>query len=170
MRTIAFLHAHRHRNRKPNRSLLGERGGSMVEFLISIPFLLTLIIGLIDIGRGMREYFLLKNAVSSGAERAMSLADLPSGSEFFSLTAPGCTSGPHDSNHELVHQRVESLIGLQNLALTSPCISSQLSTTSGTSSDNTVKVRATARFQAIFPMFNRILISAEARMPYLRSS
>lgn len=132
-----------------------ERGSAFLEFAISLPFLITVIIGVIDIGRGMREYFLLKAAVIEGAERAMSLSNLTG--------SLGCSSGTYDRSHEQVHQRVEELLTLQSRALTTPCVSSAVS-----SSDKTVMVRASAKFQAIFPLFDGVSIAAEARMPYLR--
>ena len=138
-----------------------ERGTAFIEFAISLPFLVTLIIGVIDIGRGMREYFVMKAAVIEGADRAMSLANLQgSGS-----SCPGTAN----ASHKQVHQRVSGLLQLQSHGLRDTCVSSEVITASGTTKDNTVSVQASASFVALFPLFDGVPIAAEARMPYLRA-
>lgn len=50
-----------------DRSRRGERGQSLVEFAFTLPILLLLILGTIDLGLGFRTYIVLTNAAREGA-------------------------------------------------------------------------------------------------------
>lgn len=48
------------------RTQRGERGQSLVEFAITLPILLLLVLGTIDLGLGFRTYIALTNAAREG--------------------------------------------------------------------------------------------------------
>lgn len=48
------------------RSRRGERGQSLVEFALTLPLLLLLLLGTIDLGMGFRTYIALTNAAREG--------------------------------------------------------------------------------------------------------
>jgi Flp pilus assembly protein TadG len=45
----------------------GEQGQSLVEFALTLPLLLLLLLGMIDLGMGYRTYIVLTNAAREGA-------------------------------------------------------------------------------------------------------
>lgn len=143
-----------------------ERGSALVEFLLVIPFLITILIGVVDIGCALKEYFYLRNAVAAGAEYAMSASPLPANAPYVTNANGNCAGG-FDPVHSQVHTRIGRMIQLQNRALKDPCIESKLFLETGDTEDYTVKVRVTAKYDALLPTFDGIKISAEARVPYL---
>lgn len=52
------------------RARHGEEGQALVEFALTLPILLLLMIGLVDVGRGLQAYVSLGNAVREAAREA----------------------------------------------------------------------------------------------------
>lgn len=150
-----------------------ERGTALVELSLALPFLVALAVGVIDIGCGLREYYFLRDAVASGAEYAMAASPLTPGGAQASDGSGACPGAPRDraapadGSHRRVHQRVMDVIRLQNTSLAGTCIVSQLTLEGGASPGFAVLVQATGRYEALFPLFDGITITARARVPYL---
>lgn len=142
-----------------------ESGTSILELVISIQFLLGILFGVLDISLAMREYYFLSDAVSSGALKAMTAADLPAGLDF-ATGGVGC-SGASDPRHEQIHQRVVGLIRLQNRQLSNICILTLREATATIPVQDSVLVQAIATYEGFMPLFDGITISAQARVPYL---
>ena len=67
-----------------------ERGGSAAEFALTLPLLLLLLLGIVDVGRFMYEYNLAEKATQMGVRYAVSADMVPSGLETYSFaTGPG---------------------------------------------------------------------------------
>ena len=66
---LTYLSVHRRKE---------QRGTAFLEFMIALPFLLALILGIFDITVALNEYFFLADAVKAGAQRAMTAPNLAS--------------------------------------------------------------------------------------------
>ena len=71
-----------------------ERGGSAAEFALTLPLLLLLLFGIIDIGRFMYEYNLAEKATQMGVRYAVSTAIVPSGLSNYSFATGPATPVP----------------------------------------------------------------------------
>lgn len=143
-----------------------QRGTAFLEFMIALPFLLALILGLFDITVALNEYFFLADAVKAGAQRAMTAPNLVRNLQYASGPTISC-SGANDKSSDLIHGRVANLINLHNRSLSELCIISERLQASDPSNADTVLVQAQASYEAIFPLFKGITISAQVRVPYL---
>lgn len=143
-----------------------ERGVAIVEFVIALPFLITLTVSVVDIGRTLKEYFYLRDAVAAGAERAMAVSQLADGVTYANTTANGCSGQTH-ATHTKIHERIIRLMGLQNKALSQPCVTTKLTKGGTGSTRDTVLVQASAEYQGFFPLFDGLEITAQTRVPYV---
>ena len=144
----------------------GERGNALIEFMISLPFLIGILTGIIDITLALKEYYFLADAVSAGAQRAMTAPNLVFGLDYASGTRANCV-GQTDPNHDLIHERVEEMVTLHNRQLTQICVLSHREPPGATPEQNTVLVQAIASYDGFFLPFKGLTISAQARVPYL---
>lgn len=141
-------------------SVGNQAGNAMIETLIALPFLVTIVFSVLDISLVLREYYFLSDAVSAGAERAMTDASMASGTDYASGIRPGCI-GEIESGR--VHGRIEELVDLHSLHLRDICILSHRES----AGQNTVRIQAVASYEGFLPPFDGITIAAEARVPYL---
>ncbi len=58
---------HQFEFRRTSQNISRERGQSLVEFALTLPILLLLVLGTIDLGMGFRTYIALTNAAREGA-------------------------------------------------------------------------------------------------------
>lgn len=146
-----------------------ETGTAFLEFVIILPFLATILVGLFDISFAIKEYFFLTDAISSGASKAMITPELNSLQMQFSGTHTNCTdrNDGNDESSQGIHQRVASLIQLQNRSLTSLCIKSQREQGDSPSEADIVFVQAYAHYDGMLPLFRGMTITAQTRVPYL---
>ena len=156
-----------------------ERGVALMELAVALPFLLILIIGVIDIGRMINQYLLLNYAVKTGVLKAMSQPSLLPGN-FLSVTGnpgtlcPSSMGGPVTANtrHQNVQNEVQRLIGLTDEALKNDyCIRTGLAQTNVPSDPRfrTVDVELRAKYEAFFPLLDGMPITLSATGPYLVS-
>lgn len=166
---------------KVREKIPAERGTAMLEFMIVLPFLLTMIFGVVDLSRAISQYMMLSEAVSQGVRYAGSVSNL-SGSvntEYRDLTpAQHCdTSMPKSFSrnvinpsreHEQIQQRVEDLLlqGSTSLDLDTLCIRSEVMPASGGAEMN-VHLEAQANFNSILPLLQGISLRAQATGPYM---
>jgi hypothetical protein len=68
-----------------------ERGGSAAEFALTLPLLLLMLFGIIDVGRFMYEYNLAEKATQMGVRYAVSTAIVPSGLSTYSFATQPST-------------------------------------------------------------------------------
>ncbi len=144
----------------------GQAGTAITEFALALPFLVAMLMGVIDITFALKEYYYLTGAVSAGAQRAMTAPQLVSGTDYASGTRAGCV-GSVDKRHELIHERVSELISLHNRRLTDLCVISRREAPGGGPNQNTVLVQVVASYQGWFPLFDGLAISSQVRVPYL---
>lgn len=78
-----------------------ERGASLVEFVVSLPFLLVVTLGVVDVGRAYTATVQLANAAREGAMYAQThpLAQVPGG--------PGCADPDNITYHALTENGVK---------------------------------------------------------------
>ena len=153
--------------RRSNKS--DEKGSAFLEFVIALPFLVTLLVGLFDVSFAIKEYFFLTDAISSGATRAMvapGLNDLSPSQIYVTGTSADCT-GQNNSNTKTVHSRGANLIDFQNRSLSSLCIRSRLEPNADPNKTDVVFVQAYANYNGMLPLFHGMTISAQTRVPYL---
>ncbi len=159
-----------------HRRSSGERGIAALELLVASPFLVVLVIGVIDVGRLLNQYLLLNYAVSSGVLHAMSQPSLAVGSYVAGTPNQVCPSGSGalatpDTRHQEVQERVRDIVNLANEALNSSyCIRSTLQIAPGFVGDpreKTVSIELVAAYHAFFPLLNGLPMTLQATGPYL---
>jgi len=156
--------------RDSRKSQLGsERGIAFIEFAIALPFLVTLFIGVIDIGQALNQYLLLNEAVHEGVRIAAEDGRLSQNGTF---AAPGQScpqSGSGDLDlHEEIQKQVLQVIGLQNhwIDPASLCVQTTLQDAAAPTEKN-VTVTVSTTYRAMFPIFDGMNISATANGPHL---
>lgn len=153
-----------------------DRGIALMELAVALPFLLVLIIGVIDIGRMINQYLLLNYAVKSGVLTAMSQPSLKEGNFVTVSGSPGtmCPTtlgGPvtADTRHQNVQNEVLRLINMTDEALTGDyCIRTERRAShDGTDLNRTVDVELRAKYDAFFPLLRGMPMVLSATGPYL---
>jgi len=153
-----------------------ERGIALMELAVALPFLLVLIIGVIDIGRMINQYMLLNYAVKTGVLKAMSQPSLATGN-FLSIGGNPGTMCPTtlglpvtaDTRHQNVQNEVLRLINLTDEALSGDyCIRTERRLSNdGTDLNRTVDVELRAKYDAFFPLLRGMPMVLSATGPYL---
>ncbi|MFN8391908.1 MAG: TadE family protein [Bdellovibrionota bacterium] len=149
--------------RGPCDCLRSEAATALLEFAIALPFLMTLVFGVIDLERGLRQHYILQAAVQQTLPQAMAMALLPSGAQYSNKGTAACPGG-YDAMHAQLHQQVADLVVAQDSKLTDVCIQSQLTISPG---DNKLRLKASAPLKGVCMFFDGITISAELEVPYL---
>ena len=143
-----------------------ERGSAGIEFMLSLPFMVTLLVGVIDLSFAFKEYYFLLDAVSEGGKRAMTAPEFGSAVSFASGTREGCVGQIAD--RDVIGDRVTTLVHLHNRALSDLCIvAERTAAASNPGEDDTVLVQAVGTYSGLFPAFRALTISAQVRVPYL---
>ena len=165
--------------------MLADAGTAMMEFMIVLPFLLTMVFGVVDLGRAIAQYMVLSEVVSQGVRFGGAVSNLSKdnlGTEFSDLT-PGQHCGTTKTKsaskspisdavdneiHQKIQQRVEDLVDQGNTSLdpATLCIRSKLNTIPSSAEMN-IHLEVEANFNSILPMFNGITLKAQATGPYL---
>lgn len=150
-------------------------GIAIMEFIISLPFLMLVTTAMVDIAFVMNHYLAMLNAVHAGVRIAESMPDLePGGARGLSGGQNGCASIVGTGTfHAFVQQRVVELVteNSPRLDANSVCVESFSYTRpsdAGQTYENTVKIRVTANYQRLFPPINNIPITVESSGPALR--
>ena len=74
--------------------LRDERGGSAAEFALTLPLLLLLLFGIIDVGRFIYEYNMAEKATQMGVRYAVSTGVVPTGLSNYSFATGPSTPVP----------------------------------------------------------------------------
>lgn len=144
-----------------------ESGTAFLEFVIALPFLVTILIGLFDVSFAIKEYFFLTDAISSGATQAMVAPGITASATYYVTGTSSDCVGTNNVNVEGIHERVANLIDLQNRSLSSLCIRSKLEPKTDPNDTDIVFVQAYAHYDGMLPLFHGMTISAQTRVPYL---
>ncbi len=161
-----------------------EKGASVFEFAIALPFLFIIIGSTVQFGSALNEYMVLTDAVHQAARLAASSIKLTSNNEISNatLTQTGCpATSPSFSrgsgtstdikNHQMIQQRVETLVtDAKTLISTSPiCITTGAKDgNSVTPGHRNVYVRASIQLGGFFQAFGTVPLSVEAEAPILQ--
>lgn len=129
-------------------------------FTIALLCLAVFAMIIIDIGNALTQYFYLREAVRSGAQKVMSLPSLAADIEYGNAETQNCIQAK-DHIHSQIHNRVLEFVKLHSPSLYDICVTSML-----ISSSKVVKVQANAKFNALFPLFNLFTIKASTFTPY----
>jgi Flp pilus assembly protein TadG len=165
----------------PRRTEEGEKGASLFEFAIALPFLFTIIASAVQFGSALNEYMVLTDAVHQAARLAASSIRLASNNEISNatLTQTGCPVGGASftgtstdlQNHRMVQQRVENLVADAKTLISS----SPLCVTTGAKDGNPVTpgqrnvyVRASIQLGGFFQAFGTVPLTVEAEAPILQ--
>ena len=146
-----------------------QRGIAFIELLIALPFLVTLFVGVVDIGQAVNQYLLLSEAVNEGVRIAAEDGRLSINGTY---AAPGQSCTPQGSGdldlHKEIQKQVKNVIGIQNhwIDPNSLCVQTTLAD-AATPSEKNVTVTVSTTFRAMFPVFDGMNISASANGPHL---
>lgn len=157
------------------KSQLAESGVALVELSLVLPFLLIFfIVGAIEVGNMVVSYQKLNLIVNEGVRLGAKTNNLESGIVSSTDKDFSSVSATHPE-HLGMHQRVSSLMEMQDVRYSSFTVSSEVRTVNDCSGgvclasfEDTVSVRVTAQYDAFFPIpFDSWPISVERTSPWL---
>lgn len=163
-----------------------EKGVAFIELVISLPFFVTLILGLIDCAGAVNTYFELNRLADNAIQMAASEKQLEEGSFSMGIDQANCSSTlagarmaksaapkggkQYGMQSKLVKLAEESFNGsFGSLDKKSFCIVSTYSSKDKNPSlgSETVSMEVKANFDGITPLFKGIEISGKGHAPYL---
>jgi hypothetical protein len=161
-----------------NKTILGnESGHAILEFAISLFFLGTLTMGIVDFGNVLNDYASLTEAAHQGARYGSGNIHLQSTTPISQLTGDqqGCPTSvitrtgpgtPEDDAHLELQERVSEVLGLNTTQLKqdSLCVTSRLEN-SGSYQNIVVDVQVAYTSM----IFGPLPIKVQARAPYLHN-
>ncbi len=141
-----------------------EQGNAMLEFLLSLPFILLVFYGSIDLGRAFNTYFTITRVVYEGTRFAGTVGGLELGSyanAALAASAPG---------HQRVRARVDTLLLRYNInpgTLPPEYLATERLQIAG--GRDQVRVTLRLPFRADFPLLRGVLrtLGTDAVGPYL---
>lgn len=152
-----------------------DRGAALIELSLVAPLLLTLFLGVMDLGRALHAYIVLSHIAAEGVRSASGLASLEPGSDFeqlYQADATCGTNGPAEPwvacpRQYRVQARVKGMLDLQNVGIRNLAVRSGFN--SGTAGDDrrTVSVRITGEFETFLPFLGSLPLRTEKSGPYL---
>ncbi len=155
-----------------------QSGNAYVEFLLCLPFVLTILIGIVDLGRGLVLYLTLSRLSYEGARYMATLPGLTESGCLTSPSNPRCT----DASHQAVRTRLApifenglieetqasiqtELFGPENRLTVDPTLTGEEKTAT---EERVVRVTVTAPFDPLFPTFGLLhSLTAHSSGPYL---
>ena len=155
-----------------------EDGNAYVEFLLCLPFVLTILIGIVDLGRALVLYLTLSRLTYEGARYMATLPGLTEGGCLTSPASPACA----DSGHEAVRTRLAPIFqdgliqeanatiqtevfGDTNVLTVDPTLTGEAKTSA---EQRVVRVTVSAPFEPLFPTFGLLRsLTAHSSGPYL---
>lgn len=180
------LHTYRKYSRNSGQILqeTDELGSAYVEFLLCLPFLITLIVGIIDIGRGLALYMTISRISFEGARY---FATLPGARQQTCTMGPSQLACDRATDIDLIHLKVRDhlkplfdhtiatyrtstiITSLYGPEYQRPIPGGLLGVAGGpTGQDRTLTVTVTAHFDPLFPTFGLLnSLSASSSGPYL---
>lgn len=160
-----------------------EKGTSIFEFAIALPFLFTIIASAIQFGYALNQFMVLTDAVHQAARYAATSIRLGSNNEMVNATAnqTGCVSASGFSRgsgttsdqhyHQLVQQRVEDLVADAKMQLSTSPLCITTGAKDGTPlapGQRNVYVRASMQLGGFFSALGNIPLTVEAEAPILQ--
>lgn len=163
-----------------NQAKDGERGVALLELAISLPVLVLLFLGLVDVSNMLINYMSMSQVADEAVRTLSAVPSLKATASdvtsFDTATIAACTTNPASNNlcgHLLAHRRVQylaELLRLQNVDSAALQIKTRyqggIASAAATEND-TVRVEITATFNGIFFFLNNFPISVRAQGPYL---
>jgi hypothetical protein len=156
---------------------LKERGAALAEAAIVIPLIAIIMIGMSDLCRMLHQYSYLASVAREGARTASRIIDLEVGHTSsavdFRFSTPTYDSNAHLTSHNLVHDRVQYLLWLNQrnneLRMNGINVATDYFASTGPSaaSNDTINVRIEARYDSLFPWLDGFRFRVEASAPYL---
>lgn len=151
--------------------LLDERGIALTELTVMLPTLILLWIAMVDVSRMLNNYMALTQIVREGSRFASGVSSLESSSSSFQ------TSDEAPLNHRLVRARVDALMKVareeyslnigDGLVIETEFFGNSAHASNIAPRVETVRVRVSTQYQALFPLFDNLSISASGIAPYL---
>jgi len=162
-----------------------QKGASLIEFAISCPFLLLLVIGVVDCARLFNAYQAMNQIANNGVHMAATTSFLEEGSYSSDINGSGCGSAqaaPSGGKQKALQDKLRYFMDGQmiqsgfNLTNGSICIVSEYESTytAGMAGrpelSETVNMKVSARFKGFLPFLNDLPISADGTGAYLAST
>jgi hypothetical protein len=152
---------------RSSRRRKGERGSSLLEFAIIAPVLITMFLGLVDLGALLNDYMVLSQVAGEGVRSAGGRVGLEDGPGFKNLTDPNdCHRSSPCPGQYSVQYKINSILHMQDLRMHDMAIISAYDQTPGVGG-HTVSVTISGKYQGILPIFSNLRISAHKSGPYL---
>ena len=154
-------------NNSQSSSHLNERGIALTEFLVAFPFLFIVLIGIVDLGTALNQYFAVNRVAYEATRFAASVPVLEIAS-YDTATAAAAAPG-----HQRIRERVNTLLtrnGIDPADLPADFLTTARlpAATLGFTRDQ-VEVRIQIPFDALFPLVGQVLprLSARVSGPYI---
>ena len=150
-----------------------EQGASFIEFIIVLPLLCTVALGLGELGTALSQYALITSIAEQAARSGARMNGLEVGAFTTSMprTKGGAlpplmevSTGALTSVHGLMHNRVRNLLAIaesrgQRILLTDLFVDTQYVPTGGAggSDEDTLQVSIRGNYESLFPSLSRPL-------------
>lgn len=161
---------------------------SMLEFAIVAPFLLALLVGVVDVHKACKHYLYLSQAVGQGALYAAGVPNIKGETPTEQAeeenkvyrAGPGCattTTGAQENAHAKIRTEIEKYLNQNQdlrIAENSTCFETEMSAADADGNQN-IRIRVTFGYDPIFPVLDlmffqtnyALTISLETNTPYL---
>lgn len=141
------------------RRLHGEQGNAMVEFALSVAVLLTLLFGIIDVGRALYAYDWLYNGVRQATRWSMvrgvscdsHLTGCPAGVDNDTITQYVTNQLPVGYGNGLDTTGID----IKGVGVTSSCVSANTKSNPPCGPTSTLQIQLTYQFQFITPFLSQ---------------
>lgn len=154
------------------KELYKERGVAITEFLITFPFLLIMLAGVVDLGIALNRYYTINRIAYEATRFAASIPGLEPGTYGTNAAAVGQSfTSPTAPGHLQLRARVDLLLtrnGINPAQLPADYLSTERAAPAGATRDQ-VSVRISIPFAALFPVVGDVLPNLRTRVsgPYL---
>ena len=154
------------------QKLKGERGIAITEFLITFPFILIMLAGVVDLGIALNRYYTINRIAYEATRYGASIPGLEAGVFDTNAAAVGPNAVlPRAPAHLQVRARVDLLLarnGINPSTLPVEYLSTEKSTPAGATREQ-VTIRISIPFAALFPIVGNVLPNLRTRVsgPYL---
>ncbi len=144
--------------RTPSR-LDDQKGATLVESAIVLPFLLMMVVATYDLGGALNQYLILNRIAYEGTRYAATLPGLKIG-EFTPASL-------NPEKHTEICDRIRALIETSDLVERAGYDPDEFSIVTSNVNNNWVTVVLTVNYRSIFGFFNQMPIKISATGPYL---
>ncbi len=175
----------RKENSENQRITSDEKGTAFIEFVVAAPFLILLMMGVIDCARLFNAYQAMNQLANNAVSLAANTSRLEVGTFASDMHGSGCgglAAAPLGGKQASLQNRVVKLasgtldqkdfkLNSDSVCICSEYSSAQVASAAGKpEASETVNSMVTARFDGLLPFLKNLKITANSRAPYLSST